>query len=50
VVFSVVFQVSPPFDQNGATSLVAANLLFEILCVLPGVKYKETAFSPPFQI
>ena len=33
-------QVSPPYDMAGTTALVAANLLFEMLCVLPGVEYK----------
>ncbi|HEV2502564.1 MAG TPA: agmatinase [Mesorhizobium sp.] len=31
-------EVSPPYDTSGNTALVAANLLFEMLCVLPGVK------------
>ncbi len=31
-------EVSPPYDQNGATANLAANLLFEMLCVLPGVE------------
>ena len=35
-----VFQVSPPYDVSGNTALTAANLLFEMLCVFPGVKYK----------
>lgn len=30
-------EVSPPFDTTGTTALTAANLLFEMLCVLPGV-------------
>jgi guanidinobutyrase len=30
-------EVSPPYDPQGATALVAANLLYEMLCVLPGV-------------
>ena len=30
-------EVSPPYDPTGNTALVAANLLFEMLCVLPGV-------------
>lgn len=38
------FQVSPPFDSSGVTSLVAANFLFEMLCVLPDVLYKAKAF------
>ncbi|XP_064467222.1 guanidinobutyrase-like [Ornithodoros turicata] len=35
-------EVSPPYDQCGNTALTAANLLFEILCVLPGVKQLKT--------
>jgi guanidinobutyrase len=31
-------EVSPPYDPSGNTALIAANLLFEMLCVLPGVK------------
>jgi guanidinobutyrase len=30
-------EVSPPYDPTGNTALVGANLLFEMLCVLPGV-------------
>ena len=30
-------EVSPPYDPAGTTALVGANLLFEMLCVLPGV-------------
>ncbi|WP_428633272.1 arginase family protein, partial [Sedimenticola sp.] len=32
-------EVCPLFDQTRNTSVVAAGLLFEMLCVLPGVKY-----------
>ena len=32
-------EVSPPYDPCGNTALIGANLLFEMLCVLPGVKY-----------
>jgi guanidinobutyrase len=31
-------EVSPPYDTSGNTALTGANILFEILCVLPGVK------------
>jgi guanidinobutyrase len=31
-----VVEVSPPYDRSGNTALLAANLLFEMLCVLPG--------------
>nr|GEX25685.1 arginase 1, mitochondrial [Tanacetum cinerariifolium] len=29
-------EVSPPYDTTGNTSLLGANLLYEMLCVLPG--------------
>lgn len=29
-------EVSPPYDTSGNTALLAANLLFEMLCSLPG--------------
>ena len=31
-------EVSPPYDPSGNTAITAAYLLFEMLCVLPGVK------------
>lgn len=33
-------EVSPPYDPTGNTALLGANLLFEMLCVLPGVAYR----------
>ena len=30
-------EVSPPYDTSGNTGLTAANLIYEMLCVLPGV-------------
>ena len=30
-------EVSPPYDTSGNTALIGANLLYEMLCVLPGV-------------
>ena len=35
-----VVEVAPIYDVSGMTSLVAANLLYEMLCVLPGVEYR----------
>jgi guanidinobutyrase len=32
-----VVEVAPQYDASGNTSLLAANLLYELLCVLPGV-------------
>ena len=29
-----VVEVSPPFDLNNQTSLIAANIAFEILCLM----------------
>jgi guanidinobutyrase len=29
-------EVSPPYDSSGNTALLGANLLYEMLCVLPG--------------
>ncbi len=33
-------EVAPQYDTSGNTSLVGANLLYEMLCVLPGVEYR----------
>ncbi len=35
-------EVSPPYDPTGNTALVGANLLYEMLCVLPGVRYPQS--------
>ncbi len=34
-------EVAPPYDPSGNTALTGANLLFEMLCVLPGVVYRN---------
>jgi guanidinobutyrase len=33
-------EISPPYDLSGNTALVGANLLFEMLCILPKVQYR----------
>ena len=33
-------EVSPPYDPSGNTALIGANLLYEMLCVLPNVPQK----------
>jgi len=33
-------EVSPPYDTTGNTALVGANLIYEMLCILPGVTYR----------
>jgi guanidinobutyrase len=35
-----VVEVSPPYDPTGNTALLAANLIYEMLCILPGVVRK----------
>ena len=37
VVGGDLVEVAPPYDPSGNTALLAANLLYEMLCVLPGV-------------
>lgn len=34
-------QTNPLNDVGGVTSLMVANLMFELLCILPGVKYMD---------
>ncbi len=34
-------EVAPPYDPSGNTALTGANLLFEMLCVIPGVVYRN---------
>lgn len=33
-------EVSPPYDPSGNTALTGANLMFELLSILPGVPYR----------
>lgn len=34
-------EVSPPYDPSGNTALLGANILYELLCILPGVQYRR---------
>ncbi len=36
-------EVAPVYDASGATALLGANLLYEMLCVLPGVTRRPAA-------
>ncbi len=38
-------EVSPPYDPSGNTALLAANLVFEMLCALPGCQRHPSAFT-----
>lgn len=40
VVGGDLVEVAPPYDPSGNTALLAANLLYEMLCVLPGVPHR----------
>jgi len=40
IVGADLVEVSPPYDTTGNTALTGANLLFEILSILPGVPYR----------
>ncbi|WP_436637948.1 agmatinase [Microbaculum sp. FT89] len=42
-------EVAPMYDTSGNTALIAANLLFEMLCVLPGVEYREAPAPSTFR-
>ncbi len=42
-------EVAPMYDPSGNTALTAANLLFEMLCVLPGVAYREAPAPSTFR-
>ena len=42
-------EVAPMYDTSGNTALIAANLLFEMLCVLPGVAYREAPAPSTFR-
>ncbi|MFN2288528.1 MAG: agmatinase [Chromatocurvus sp.] len=41
VVGGDLVEVSPPYDTSGNTALMGATLLYEMLCVLPGVVRRE---------
>ncbi|MCF7698300.1 agmatinase [Loktanella sp. M215] len=38
-------EVSPPYDTTGNTALIGANLLFEMLCALPGVGRRDITLT-----
>lgn len=40
IVGADLVEISPSYDTTGNTALTGANLLYEMLCVLPGVAYR----------
>ena len=43
VIGADLVEMSPPFDAGGTTAIHAANLLFEMLCVMAAAKSKSSA-------
>ncbi len=41
VVGGDLVEVAPIYDASGLTALTGANLLYEMLCVVPGVEYRD---------
>ena len=41
VVGGDLVEIAPPYDLSGNTAMLGSNLLYEMLCVLPGVKYRN---------
>ena len=41
IVGADLVEVSPPYDPSGNTALLGANILYELLCILPGVQYRR---------
>nr|WP_089339709.1 agmatinase [Burkholderia singularis] len=41
IVGADLVEVAPPYDPFGTTALLGANLAYEMLCVLPGVKRRN---------
>ena len=39
-------EVSPPYDPSGNTALIGANILYEMLCILPGVPQNPPPLIP----
>ena len=37
----VEIEVAPIYDASGMTSRIAADLIYEMLCVLPGVERRD---------
>ncbi|MEM1333347.1 MAG: agmatinase [Actinomycetota bacterium] len=40
VVGADLVEVAPVYDASGVTALLGANLLYELICILPGVEYR----------
>ncbi len=41
IVGADLVEIAPIYDTTGSTALLGANLLYEMLCVLPGVEYRD---------
>ena len=39
IVGADIVEVAPPFDSSGNTALIAATIMYEILCIIADAKY-----------
>lgn len=39
IVGADIVEVSPPFDSSGNTALIAATIMYEILCIVADANY-----------
>lgn len=44
IVAAEVVETCPPMDPTNCTCITAASLLYELLCVMPGVKYSDAGW------
>ena len=42
IVGADIVEVSPPFDSSGNTALIAATIMYEILCIIADAKYSSS--------
>ncbi len=45
IVGGILVEVAPAYDHGGITATLAANLLYEMLCTLPGASPRSEASS-----
>jgi len=46
VVGADLVEVSPPYDPSGTTAMIAADLLYEMLCILPKAEAHRSVNQP----
>ena len=38
-------EVSPPFDPSGNTALIAATIMYEMLCIIADAKFSDISLK-----